>query len=416
MNYDSKRWFYLGACILINICIGIFYAWSVFQRPLAGNFGWEQKDVALAFTVVMGVGSFMPLLAGKLQEYMEARWVIFLGGLALAFAVAGAGFATSLMGLYVVCGVFGGIGNGLIYGGTMSNIVKFFPDKSGLASGLLAGGYGAGAVVWAPFATFLIDDYGVLLSFKILGLMFLIIVCGLAPLVKTAPQGYTPIGWQPVVKNGQDRTCNNDKDWKKMLQDPQFYILALIFIIGTMSGLMVIGLASPIAQDVLEISPQAASVVVGYLALAMVAGKIFWATISDKIGRYPVFVVVFVMSAAAMVGIATFKSYLPFVVAMATIGACYGGFLSLMPPVTADNFGTKNLSINFGVMFLTIGVASYLGPRLAAIGKGANGGEYTQAFIIAGVLSVVGILLVLVAIYRRRRGSATERLTVQTEA
>ncbi|MBP2653835.1 MAG: yhjX 2 [Firmicutes bacterium] len=417
MNYDSKRWFYLVACMAINICIGVFYAWSVFQRPLVSHFGWDGKDVLLAFTIVMGVGSVMPLVAGKLQEYMAPRWVIFIGGIALAFAVGGSGFVSSLTGLYLVCGVFGGIGNGLIYGGTMSNIVKFFPDKSGLASGLLAGGYGAGAVIWAPLASFLIDGYGILTTFKILGVVFLVIACGLATLVKTAPAGYRPAGWEPAAKTGQVAGGSRDKNWKEMLCDPQFYILALIFIIGAMSGLMILGQASPLAQDVLKISPQDASVVVGYLALAMVAGKIFWAAISDKIGRYPVFIAVFVFSVAALAGLATFKSYLPFVLAISTVGLCYGGFLSLMPPVTADSFGAKHLGINFGIMFLTIGVAAYIGPRLAAVAKEANNGDYTQAFVIAGALSIVGIGLVLLAAYRQKKETtAVMPLTVQEES
>ncbi|MBP2645761.1 MAG: yhjX 2 [Firmicutes bacterium] len=413
MNYDSKRWFYLSVCILTNLCIGIFYAWSVFQRPLASFNGWDGKEVALVFTIVMGTGSFMPLVAGKLQQYMEARWVIFIGGILLTIAVAGGGIVNSLVGLYLVSGVLGGIGNGLIYGSGMSNIVKFFPDKSGMASGLLAAGYGAGAVVWAPLASNLIVAFDVSITFKILAGVFFVICCGLSPLVKSAPDQYRPAGWQP--SRSQAQAAGSDKTWRQMLQDTQFYILFLIFVLGTMSGLMVLGFASPIAQDTLKISPQEASVVVGYLALAMVAGKIFWSAISDKIGRYPVFIAIFLLTAIAMVGISNFNTYVIFVSSISIVGMSYGGFLGLMAPVTADIFGTKNLSINFGVMFLTIGVASYMGPRLASLGKTANNGDYTQAFVIAGILSIVGIGLVLLAMYKRKKGE-TMSLSVRTES
>jgi len=303
--------------------------------------------------------------------------------------------------------VLAGIGLGTVYpGATVSNVIRFFPDRSGMASGLLTAGYGIGALVWAPVSVYLIGAYGLMPALKILGIIFFAIIAVMSRLVQTAPSGYSPEGWTPPAVTTTKASGIEDRNWKGMMGTPVFYVLAVVFVIGTMSGMMVVGHASPIAQDILNTTPEGAGVVVGFLSVGMVLGKIIWGSVSDKIGRYPVFILIFILAALAMFGMSKITAYVPFVTAMSAVGLCYGGFLSLIAPVTADAFGSKHLGINFGIMFLTIAVAAYIGPLLAAVVKEANNGDYTKAFIIGAFINIAGLVLVTCFMFFRKWKSA----------
>ena len=353
-------------------------------------FNWSAADVSLSFPLIMSTAAATAIPAGKALEYMPPRRLLLIGGMIFGVGIMCMGFIRSLQQLYIFAFITG-IGLGTVYpGATMSNIVRLFPDKSGLASGLLTGGYGIGALVWAPFSVYLIETFTLMTALKILGVLYLVIIAVMSRLVVTAPDGYVPAGWVPA-KSAVSRA--EDKNWKAMMGTPTFYILAVIFVIGTMSGMMVVGHASPIAQDILTIPPEGASFVVGTLAIGMVLGKVLWGAVSDKIGRYPVFIVIFILATLAMLTMAKVTQTVLFVTAMASVGLCYGGFISLIAPVTADAFGQKHLGTNFGIMFLAIAVAAYLGPMLAAVVKEANNGDYTPAFVIGVYINIAGLLI-----------------------
>jgi OFA family oxalate/formate antiporter-like MFS transporter len=288
-----------------------------------------------------------------------------------------------------------GFGMGVVYpGATMSNVIRFFPDRRGMASGMLAAGYGMGAVVWAPFAVFLIDHYGLAWALRVMGIAFFCAVTAISRMVRTAPADYAPQGWVPTLPRTPGSAVSADRDWKGMMRTPEFLLLALLFVAGTLSGMMVIGQASPIAQQILGLTPESAGVIVSLLAIGMVVGKVGWGAVSDKIGRTAVFVALFVIVAVALVVLAGASSYVAVVACVAAVGLCYGGFLALMGPVTADAFGPTYLGVNFGIMFFTVAISSFLGPRLAAMVADANGGSFSKAFLVAAAISVAGLGLV----------------------
>lgn len=409
MNYDSQRWVSLTACMIASMCAGFAYAWSVFMKPMIAMFNWSPADVSLSFTLIMSTAASTAIFAGKALEYFKPKQLLFFGGALFGAAVACLGFISSLSQLYI-CAVLAGIGLGTIYpGATMTNTVQFFPDKRGLASGLLSAGYGCGPVIWAPVSAYLIGQYGILTALKILGVVFFAIVGLTSLFLKTAPEGYAPKGWTPPASSGPAAPAVS-MNWNEMIKTPVFYVLAAVFILGTTSGMMAVGHASPIVQEILKLSPTGASVVVGYLAVGMVIGKILWGVISDKIGRYPVFVALNLLCGVALMVMSTSTSYLPFVAAMTTIGLCYGGFLSLMAPITAEAFGPKYLGLNFGIMFLTIAIAAYVGPLLASKVKLANNGDYTPAFVIGAVINAVGLALALgFMIFGKKKATADKK-------
>jgi len=179
--------------------------------------------------------------------------------------------------------------------------------------------------------------------------------------------------------------------------------LAGVFVIGGTSGMMIMGHASPIAQEVLKISPQAAAAIVGFLAIANAAGRVFWGWLSDKTGRYPILVVMYLVGGGAMLALSQVSSSLSFTSVMMSVALCYGGFMGMMASLTADTFGPKYLGVNFGIMFLTVGVAAFIGPHLAAVVRETNHGDYSQAFVIAAALNLLGIAFALFA-YRKQIG------------
>lgn len=401
-KYDSKRWLFLALCILINVCAGIIYAWSVFQKPLVALINASPAEVSLSFTLMLSMGSFMPIVVGKAMDYVSPRQVLFAGGLLFGGGMLGLSFTNSLLQLYVFASLVG-LGVATVYpGGTVSNMVAFFPDKRGLASGLLTGGASLGALMWAPAAVALMASYDVLTAFRWIGAIGLTVICLSSLIVERAPRDYRPAGKAVGATQQKPAVAVLDVNWSGMLKSPLFYLVAGVFLAAGTSGMMIIGYVSPIVQDVLKLTPQAAASVVMLLSVANTAGRLAWGVISDRLGRFPVIGLLLVVGAAAMTGLSLAATYFSVVAMIMVIGFYYGGFLSIMAPVTAELFGAKNLGINFGVMFLTIGVGAFVGPRLAAVVKAASDG-YGQAFVIAAMLNVAALALLAGAVYCKKR-------------
>jgi OFA family oxalate/formate antiporter-like MFS transporter len=400
MPYESKRWIMLVSCMVMNICIGSGYAWSVFQKPLIELYKWTPAEASLAFTLVMGISALPMVIAGKAQQYVQPRTVILVGGLMFGLGNFFTGYISSLAGLYVVYGTIAGLGMGVVYSGGVSNMVRFFPDKRGLCSGMLAAGMGCGALIIAPIAAKLIAASGVMDAFKILGAAYTVIIVGLSFVIETAPKDFRPQGWIPT---GQAAVAANsiEKNWKEMLSEPIFYVIAAMFVTGTISGLMIIGHASPILQQIVKVTPQQAAAMVGIIALANTFGRIGWGYLSDKIGRFPTIMILYIISGLCMFGLSKVSAD-NFFYLILLVGACFGGFMAMIASLTADSFGSKNLPINFGIMFIGFAIAAYYGPRIAAQVKMASGG-YSQAFVVAAMFAGGGMVLNLIAMYLKKK-------------
>lgn len=393
MKLESKRWLYLALGTVINIIIGQTYAWSVFVLPLSQQFKWNLADVSVAFAIFHSISCIPIIIAGKLQERVQPKYILLTGGLVYGLGMYGVGHVETLNQLYIAYGVMGGLAMGTIYSGVVPNLVRFFPDRRGLVSGILAAGVGCAPLLWAPVSVYLIRTYSVLPTFKMLGSFYLVSLCVLGLVMKTAPAGFVPAGWKP---SGTTQQALNipDKDWRGMLADPLYYCLAAIIIMGAISGMMIIAHASPILQSVGGLSAVAAGSWVGILALCNSAGRIGWGVISDRFGRMQTMVVIYTILGMAMFWLAS--KPLAVIVPVLIVGMAFGGFMGQIASLTADAFGSKNLPMNFGVMFVPFGLAAFTGPRLAASIK-VSTGNYSQAFFIASILCVVGIGLTVVA-------------------
>ena len=402
MKDDLQRWILLFASLTASLCAGFGYSWSIFMKPMMSTFKWSATDVSLSFTFLMATAAATAILAGKMIEYIKSQDLLFVGGILFGGGIALIGFSTSLYLMYLFT-FTAGIGIGIVYpGATLSNIIRFFPDKRGMASGLLSAGFGLGPVVWAPVSVFLLENYGLMAALKILGIIFFVIISFMSRILRTAQNNYLLAGID-LKKNQIPLGNTDDVDWKLMIKTPVFYFLAVIFVLGTISGMMIIGHASPIVQEVFKVSAGEAGTVLGYLSIGIVLGKITWGIISDRIGRNAVFIILFTVAGLALGIMVKTNFYIFFVTAVCAIGFCYGGFLSLIGPVTADVFGQKHLGINLGIMFLTIAIAAFLGPWLASNIYQTHNHEYTSAFIIGGFINIAGFILAVCFIFFMRQ-------------
>ncbi len=403
----GNRWVILIASLFMNICVGSAYAWSVFQKPLINLFGWSTSSTNLAFTISLSTVPIAMIIMGAIADKKGPRIVVLIGSIIFGAGIILAGFTQSIVMLYLTYGLLGGIGIGCVYGTTIANSVKWFPDKRGLASGLVAAGFGIGAIVLAPIAAALIQSFGVLKTFNILGCFYLVGGAIAGTFVYAPPPGYKPEGWTPPVASPAAPTVSSaDRSWREMLSDPIFYVLWAMYTFGCVSGLMIIGHASPIGQEMVKLSATASALALSFLAIANTGGRVFCGWLSDKIGRYQSLLLMFVLAALTMFLIGFTRSFTPFVIALMAAGLTFGGWFAIFPSICAEMFGPKNLGMNYGILFTAYGLAAFIGPRLASVIKESSNGDYTLAFVIAGVMSVAGILLTFVAMYRAKRLAA----------
>lgn len=392
----KNRWLLLAASIIANLCIGSAYAWSVFSRPLQEQFGWSATQVNVAYSICLGMIPLAMIVAGKLQDKYGPRWVIFAGGLIFGIGTFLVSFTSNIAWLYLTYGLLGGAGIGFVYGSTIPNTTKWFPDKRGLAGGLIAGGFGIGAVIFGPLSASLIASIGILSTFRYEGIAYIIIVGIVSQYISAPPKGYKPEGWEPPAPApGVASKPVVDMTPGQMLRTPIFWVLFAMYTLACFAGLMIIGNASPIGQEQVGLTAAAAAGAVGFLSLGNTLGRVFWGWVSDMIGRFAALLVMYGISAVALFGLINAGTYWPFVIAVMAIAACFGGFFGIFPALTADNFGLKNLGVNYGVLFVSYGLAGVIAPTLAAYLKEASGGDYALPLTIALVVNIVGVLLAI---------------------
>ena len=406
MNWMKKRWAVLVASVVTNICIGTGFAWSVYQTGLFNEsvsvFGTEvsQAQLALAFTICSGVAP-IPMIAGSgLQKTLRGpRNVVWLGGILFSAGLIATSFIHSLSMLYVTYGLLAGFGIAFAYGITIGNTVKFFPDKSGLIAGISTAAYGAGSIIFPPIMQALISRYGVMPTFRILGIAYGVVIIISAWFITAPPEGWLPDGFTP--KTGGKAAAGPgqaDKNWKQMLADVRFYLMILVFIIFATGGLMVVSQGSPMSQAIGGADAATAAVIVSVIAVGNTGGRIIWGWVSDKIGRYPaLFIMAAIVTASGLIlsALTESGSLAAFVIFATLIAMCYGGTMGVYPALTADAFGMKNNGVNYGIMFIGFALGGYIGPILAN-NLFDSTGSYRRPLWGVGIMGAAAIVLLFI--------------------
>jgi MFS transporter, OFA family, oxalate/formate antiporter len=393
----TNRWGIAAAGFLMQMALGAVYAWSVFRIPLAKQFHWSIEEVTLTFTIsifVLGVSAFF---GGLWLNRKGPRVVALTGGFLYSLGVFLASFSASkLWWLYLSYGVIGGIGVGFAYIVPIAVLVKWFPDRRGLITGIAVGGFGAGALVTAPVATRLIQSVGVLHTFAYLGIAYLVVTMGAGYFMQNPPAGWKPEGWVPSVTQTTQRAAQ-DFTLGGALKTWQWWALWLLLFLNTSAGISIISQESPMFQEIGRVTVIVAAGMVGIASIGNALGRIFWAWVSDAITRRWTFVAMFLLQVGLFwmlpdLSSATILTVLSFIILM-----CYGGGFGTMPAFAADYFGSKNVGPIYGLMLTAWGSASAFGPLLIAHLRQSSGSYTGGLHVIAAIMAVSTLLPILVS-------------------
>ncbi len=398
MEFAQKRWIALIAAMVCAFFSGVIYTWSVYVIPLANKYHWSTAEISFAYTLNIIFSAIIPIVFAKLRTKIKISNYNFIGA-----CVYGAGMLYlsimwgSIWELYLGFGVLVGGGIGFIYVSLVAYVVQLFPDKKGLAAGLYTAAYGAAALIWAPLANSIIQSTGdVSMAFRYLGITMTAVM-----LVGTRFLFDIPSDWTgPSVSTAQSSRNNgkptpgpvSEKSTREMFVSPLFYVTWVMFILGLISGSMILALGSPILQGSLGWTETRAALVVGFFAVAQTVGRLFWGWISDLIGRINVITIVGASTVLAMFLLAYVRTETLYVIAILCVPMAYGAYASMLSPITAETFGPKYFPNNYNAIFTAFAFAALIGPQLVAYVKKTSGG-YQGAFLYAIMFAAIAILL-----------------------
>jgi MFS family permease len=396
----KKGWLVTAAGLGLNLALGILYAWSMFSKqlteaPTAGGFGWTRTMATLPYTIAIAFFAMVMVPAGRLQDKLGPRLVATAGAVlcGLGLVVASFGRADLVWPVIAGFGILAGTGIGLGYAAATPAAVKWFgPEKKGLITGIVVAGFGLAPVYIAPLSKSLLASQGIGGAFRTLGFVFLAVAGLSAQFLNNPKPGYAPAPARPRKDAKTKRPPLTDATWKQMIRSPRFWSLYLQFACGATAGLMVIGHIAKIVA-----SQSGGAIKAGFLFVALMAvfnatGRVAAGIVSDIIGRVGAMIIVFTVQASVMFFFDQFTTTAGFLFGAALVGFNYGACLSLFPATAADYWGTKNLGLNYGILFTAWGVGGVFGPNLAGMIADATG-SYARAYQVAGGLLLFAALL-----------------------
>jgi len=354
----------------VNLALGILYTWSVISKRVPEEWGWNEDDKSLPYMIACLVFSLIMVPAGRLQDKFSPRLVATIGGVLVGIGFVIASMTTAPLAFAIGFGVLAGAGIGFGYASATPPAIKWFPAaKTGLIAGIVVSGFGLASVYAAPLTTALIINLSFQRAILLLGIAFLIVVVGLAQILKPPPIGYIPPGSAPA--NSDAKANNKKEDFlpKEMLTTWQFYVIWFMYVCGAGAGLMVISKLAAIADK--QVGITMGFILVAVLAIGNGGGRILAGLLSDKIGRKATMFICFLLQAFLIFLLSRASSEnalgtIPMMaIISALIGANYGANLTLFPSITKDFYGLKNFGMNYGLVFTAWGVGGFMLAKLA---------------------------------------------------
>ncbi|HHL9940358.1 TPA: OFA family MFS transporter, partial [Streptococcus pyogenes] len=385
----TKRYIIATAGILLHLMLGSTYAWSVYRNPILQETGWDQAPVAFAFSLAIFCLGLSAAFMGNLVEQYGPR----LTGTVSAILYASGNMLTGLAIdrkeiwlLYIGYGVIGGLGLGAGYITPISTIIKWFPDKRGMATGFAIMGFGFASLLTSPIAQWLIETEGLVATFYLLGLIYLIVMLFASQLI------IKPTAAEIAILD-KKRLQNNSyliegMTAKEALKTKSFYCLWVILFINITCGLGLISVVAPMAQDLTGMSPEMSAIVVGAMGIFNGFGRLVWASLSDYIGRRVTVILLFLVSIIMTISLIFAHSSLIFMISIATLMTCYGAGFSLIPPYLSDLFGAEELATLHGYILTAWAIAALTGPMLLSITV-----EWTHNYLLTLCVFIVLYIL-----------------------
>lgn len=411
MAPESGRWILVLVGTIIELCLGSVYAYSVLSVPLkkvftdpvsAGGFGLTVSAIEMQLPYIVSLAVFaltMPLV-GKYIESMGPRKVGIIGGIVVGLGWILGSFATSPLTLAVLYGAVAGVGVGIAYGCPITTTARWFPDKRGLAVGLTLAGFGFAAFVTGKIADTLSGSIGIFSTLQVLGVAFLILVVVLSMFLSFPPTGWCPRGWKPPVAAAGAPKAEFTRE--EMTKTKTFIGLWVCYTIGTLAGLMAIGVAKPAGLEVAAnegMDAAAAGILMTNLILPFAfcnaGGRPIFGTLTDKLTPPRAAVLSYILIiAASMLVYLNPSSVQMYTISFSVLWLCLGGWLAIAPAATASYFGTKDYARNYGLVYTAYGVGAIIGNLMAGAAKDILGG-YVQVFPYVAILAFLGIILAL---------------------
>ena len=359
------RWTIAVASIIVQLALGTVYASSVLVLPIMARYGVSKAEAALTFTLTIAALGITAGFGGVLQRRYGPRAIATAAGLLYGGGVCLAAFAPNIVVLYLTFGIIGGIGLGLGYIVPVAMLIRWFPDKRGLISGLAVAGFGGGAMAVSPFAAALLRSTGLHGTLIVLGLAYIGIIVAAAQFFRAAPEDYAPKGWQRPVSADHGAAARH-YTLAEALRSPGWYLLWLVLALNVTAGAALVSVAAPLAQNICGVTPTTAALAVMAISLTNGAGRPLWGWASDKIGRPATFAILFLVQFVAFRALAGVAEFGPLLALCMVIGMCFGAGFAAMPAFAADFFGSKNAGAIYGAMLTAWSAGAVAGPTLIA--------------------------------------------------
>ncbi|HER7907154.1 TPA: OFA family MFS transporter [Streptococcus pyogenes] len=395
----TKRYIIATAGILLHLMLGSTYAWSVYRNPILQETGWDQAPVAFAFSLAIFCLGLSAAFMGNLVEQYGPR----LTGTVSAILYASGNMLTGLAIdrkeiwlLYIGYGVIGGLGLGAGYITPISTIIKWFPDKRGMATGFAIMGFGFASLLTSPIAQWLIETEGLVATFYLLGLIYLIVMLFASQLIIKPTSAEIAILDKKRLQNNS--YLIEGMTAKEALKTKSFYCLWVILFINITCGLGLISVVAPMAQDLTSMSPEMSAIVVGAMGIFNGFGRLVWASLSDYIGRRVTVILLFLVSIIMTISLIFAHSSLIFMISIAPLMTCYGAGFSLIPPYLSDLFGAKELATLHGYILTAWAIAALTGPMLLSITV-----EWTHNYLLTLCVFIVLYILGLMVALRLKK-------------
>ena len=411
MDPDQGRWIFVIAGLLIELCLGAIYAYSLLSVPLKslfetpvdkGGFGLSVSATVMQIPYIVFLLVFalcMPLVGKYIDKYGPKK-VGMIGGVFTGLGWILASFVNSPISLAIMYGIIGGLGVGIAYNCPITTSAKWFPDKRGLAVGLTLLGFGFSAALTGPISDYLTANFGgILNTFRLLGIVFLILIIALSSLLFFPPVGWAPKGWKPPEpKAGATPTTEFRKE--EMSKTPSFYGLWICYTIGALAGLMAIGVAKFVGLEVarnagMEMTAASALMTILIIPFAICngIGRPVFGWLTDRLTPLKTAILSYILILFASLLIYTFSASInAYIVSFCVLWLCLGGWLAIAPTATATYFGTKDYARNYGLVFTAYGAGAVIGNILAGQAKDVFG-VYISVFPYVAALTVIGCIV-----------------------
>ena len=396
MPLEKGRWVLVASGLIINLWLGSIYAWSVFVGPLTDYFtgtlgqAVSANDILMPFSVFLAVFAITMPFTGKIIERYGPRNVTITGGVLTGLGWLLASFSSSVLMLSLMFGVIGGIGVGIAYSVLVAVSARWFPDRRGLAVGLTVLGVGFSAFFTANIAGYFIGASGVMNTFRIFGIVIIVLSTLFALPLKFPASGWVPEGWTPpALRPGEEKSCEFNQSL--MIRSSSFYGLFTCYFIGCLAGLMAVSIAKPVGTDV-GIEAGLATFLVGFFAIFNGGGRPVFGALTDRLTPRNAAMVTFVLIALASLLMWQIPTVPVYFLSFAVLWGCLGGWLAIAPTTTGIYFGTSDYPGCYGVVFLAYGAGAIAGPQLAGFIKTSTG-SYIGVFPYVLALAVAGSII-----------------------